>query len=469
MTHLTSTLPTRGAIRSTRPSLPTAAGLILTFLGLGAVPAEAVPAPAGTEWHVDAAAAPGGDGLSWATAFDSIDLAIAWAIEEDRIWVKEGSYTVARPTDAADPRTATFSIAMGVELLGGFDGTETSFSERAGLFDTTILSGDLGVLGDWTDNAYHVVTAVNPPGVPTGATTVDGFTIQGGNADGVGHGRGGGVLMFNAALRLRNCTLRDNRAVDGAGLHAQPGIAHLGWCNFIDNHARNNGGGSWGQALNYKASHCRFQGNTAMKGGAIYLNGVASGGPTSFETPIMIGNSLFHDNVAQRGGAVFLGGGHYASGAAVFRGCTFAFNRATESGGAIFARTESLVPAKSKLLNSVVWFNTAPVDPNLRGRHRVAFSNIEDPGYPGAGTLSVDPLFVDGPGRDLRLVSGSPSNDAGSNALIPMDLLDADGDGDYLEQVPIDLLGGRRVADDPGAPNDGGWMNPIVDMGAYEL
>ena len=44
------------------------------------------------------------------------------------------------------------------------------------------------------------------------------------------------------------------------------------------------------------------------------------------------------------------------------------------------------------------------------------------------GNLSVDPLFVNGPGRDLSPVPGSPVNDVGSNALIPLDISDVDED-----------------------------------------
>ena len=36
-------------------------------------------------------------------------------------------------------------------------GNESSIAQRAGLFSATVLSGDIGVIGDPSDNAYHVV------------------------------------------------------------------------------------------------------------------------------------------------------------------------------------------------------------------------------------------------------------------------------------------------------------------------
>src|SRR5690606_7714723 len=105
--------------------------------------------------HVDADAAPGGDGASWATAFHDLQDALAIAQAGDEVWIAEGLY---KPTEGSD-RTATFTLMSGVALYGGFDGTETQREERDWEANVTVLSGDVGVPGDSTDNAYHVVTA----------------------------------------------------------------------------------------------------------------------------------------------------------------------------------------------------------------------------------------------------------------------------------------------------------------------
>ena len=65
---------------------------------------------------------------------------------------------------------------------------------------------------------------------------------------------------------------------------------------------------------------------------------------------------------------------------------------------------------------------------------------------------------------------GSPVIDAADNAAVPADVPDLDGDGDTAEQIPLDLDGHTRFADDPATVDTG---NPpeaetIVEMGAYE-
>jgi len=414
-------------------------------------------------WHVDASATPGGDGSTWANALDSVNVALSNSTMGDEIWVKAGTYTAGDPTDVNDPRSATFSVPVGVPLRGGFDGTEVSLDQRAGLFSQTILTGDLGQLGVINDNAYHVVTAHFGSGVPPAPTTVDGFTIRDGNANSAGNTQGGGVWMFNAGLWISNCIIRDNYATHGAGLHGQPAAVRMRWCEFIDNHARERGGALWGQAINYKISHTIFRGNTADKGGAIFLTSI---GATSGELPIvLVHNSLFYDNAARRGGAILLGGFWGASGKATFSSCTIAYNTAREGGGGSWANTGSQIPAESYFYNSIVWHNTAPVNPNLHGRHGGIACNFQDGTFYGAGNIMVDPLFVDGPNRDLRLLTGSPSVDTGSNAMVPRDFVDVNGDGNFHDPQTLDLDRQRRIVNHPSAPSTG----RVIDMGAFEL
>lgn len=77
-------------------------------------------------WYVDADANGSNDGSSWVNAFTDLQDALAATGYGDEIWVTAGTY---RPTDSND-RTKSFALVEGVELYGGFDGTETSRSER---------------------------------------------------------------------------------------------------------------------------------------------------------------------------------------------------------------------------------------------------------------------------------------------------------------------------------------------------
>ena len=127
--------------------------------------------------HVDASVTGGaGDGSSWSDAFDDLQGALAVATSGDSIWVAAGTYTPAPPGGSRD---ASFVVPDGVLLYGGFDGTEATLAERAGLFQATLLDGDLdGDDGpDFTnraDNSRHVVRR-------GGDVLVDGFGLRGGS------------------------------------------------------------------------------------------------------------------------------------------------------------------------------------------------------------------------------------------------------------------------------------------------
>ncbi len=194
---------------------------------------------------VDADAAPGGDGTSWASAVNDLQaalcLAAAFPVVVDEIWVADGTYT---PTSGAD-RSATFQLLSGVGVYGGFAGGETDLSQRDPQANETILSGDL--LDDDTpvactddspdcdsngllcaddgfciisdnngENSFHVVTGSGTDGT----AVLDGFTISGGKADGSNPDfRGGGMYSLNGSYNLANCTFIGNTATSGGGLY----------------------------------------------------------------------------------------------------------------------------------------------------------------------------------------------------------------------------------------------------------
>src|SRR5690606_26025359 len=110
----------------------------------------------------------------------------------DEIWVAEGTYRPdAGAGETAGDRAATFQLASGVEVYGGFAGGETDRDQRDWVANPTILSGDIGTAGVASDNSYHVVT-----GSGAAATAIlDGFTITSGYAHaGVPNDRGAGIF-----------------------------------------------------------------------------------------------------------------------------------------------------------------------------------------------------------------------------------------------------------------------------------
>jgi hypothetical protein len=163
----------------------------------------------------------GGDGLSWKTAYNDLQVALAHAEGDgsvDQIWVAAGTYTPAPPDG---DRELSFNLISGVAIYGHFAGFETSIHERdfSNPANETILSGDLN--GDdgpdfqnYGENSYHVVSAVDVDST----ALLDGFTIRGGNADGTaggGNRTGGGILLDSSSALIANCQIVKNRALDG--------------------------------------------------------------------------------------------------------------------------------------------------------------------------------------------------------------------------------------------------------------
>lgn len=101
--------------------------------------------------RIDAAAAAGGNGDSWATAYNDLQAALAAAEMQSGhvdLWIAAGTYSPS--PGSVDDRFASFIIPSNVSLYGGFSGSETDISQRDPDAHLTILTGDN--LGD-SENA----------------------------------------------------------------------------------------------------------------------------------------------------------------------------------------------------------------------------------------------------------------------------------------------------------------------------
>lgn len=166
------------------------------------------------------------NGSSWANAFTSLDDALSAAgTAGAQIWIAAGTY---KPNASVTPNNS-FALISGVELYGGFAGTETLLSQRNYTTNVTTLSGDIN--GDdiadslnlnKSDNANHVIRVSN--GIPSLRAVVDGFIIRNGNtkvadADPNLSKQGGGILA-TAKLTVRNCHFIENAGRLGAAIAA---------------------------------------------------------------------------------------------------------------------------------------------------------------------------------------------------------------------------------------------------------
>jgi predicted outer membrane repeat protein len=207
---------------------------------------------AGPVLYVNAAATSGGNGLSWATAFKDLQLALRYNGCVGEIWVAGGIY---RPTTGTD-RSAAFKPAPGIALYGGFSGTETSRVQRNWTNNPTILSGDIGVNGEGSDNSLNVV--LFDGSTTTTNTILDGLVIESGVR---------GLLLFGSEPSIRNSVIRNN---SGSGALITYGTPIFNACSFVGNSSDYGGGVS---VFNSTAQfqNCIFTGNSAASGGGIYV------------------------------------------------------------------------------------------------------------------------------------------------------------------------------------------------------
>jgi predicted outer membrane repeat protein len=213
------------------------------------------------------------NGTNWADAYTDLQSALAEAVSGDTIYVAEGTY---KPTSGYD-RTISFELNSGVKLWGGYSGTGDESRDPA---FKTILSGDIGIPGDKSDNSYHVVKWIAVD--YTAVTEMDGFTITAGNANGpwddssgYANSKGGGMYIYEGSPALTNVIFSNNSAMyGGGGLYAQYGGSTLTDVTFSGNTTGIDGKGG---AISLYASHptlinVTISGNSAGIGGGISLD-----------------------------------------------------------------------------------------------------------------------------------------------------------------------------------------------------
>ena len=192
--------------------------------------------------YVDKSATGFNNGNSWTDAFVNLQNAINNATTGDRIWVAAGTYypTTDRfgNSSPADSRDLLFSLKDGVKLFGGFLGTETMLSERDPDLNPTILSGDIGVMGDSTDNCYIVVLGIDL----TEGSVFDGFRVRRANAVGTlfdtsdsTYSEAGAMRIEDSRLTIRNTGFSGNYEGVGSGLHSIGSELRIVRCRFFNN------------------------------------------------------------------------------------------------------------------------------------------------------------------------------------------------------------------------------------------
>lgn len=327
----------------------------------------------------------GNNGSSWANAKLTVQAAITAAASGDQVWVKAGTYV------------ENITLKSGVALYGGFAGTETALTERAGFprayraVDETALDGN---------NTSRVINIADNA---SSYTRIDGFTIRNGKAPESYYNFGGGIRCVGGEAVITNNIIVDNRAEwswysgdsRGGGIYCEDSGATISNNLICNNYAANYGGG------------------IACNGGY----------------PTIINNRMIENNVGY--------GGSNGGGIACYNGMEgyIANNTIVKNlggnGGGIFCDGDS----SSYMVNNIVAFNTNGIYngsgngiPELHyncvyGNTDYDYSGISA----GATDFSDDPLLASVEWNELHIQANSPCKDAGDDSVPETSWLDMDG------------------------------------------
>lgn len=375
--------------------------------------------------HVNLNAMGNNTGQNWNDAFFHPQEAFNYAVGGVQIWIAAGKYTPGLNREDA------FSLPEGAKIYGGFLGNETDLQDRNWELNKSVFDGDIGIIGNVDDNAFHVIVNRNDN------VLIDGFTIINGNANGSEtQSMGGGILNISGNISIINTTLMSNNANSGGGIYVIDGNPE-----FISSF---------------------ILGNSANSGGALFLEA----GQSSITNSVVSGNQ-----------ADISGGAVYTNSSFISINSSFGLNTAVD--GAFVYATEN---ANVSILNSAIWDNYSPTANHFynNGLTNIAYSIIQG-GCPTnsycESIIDKNPNFVDPDGLDnmagttddnYYLGKKSIAIDAGNNNLLPNDLFDLDNDEKITELISLDLLRRPRVMDVMNIPDTGLGNPAVVDIGAFE-
>ena len=396
--------------------------------------------------YVDVNATGNNDGTSWINAYTNLASALNNNPEHE-IWVAQGTYT------PSTNRFIKFIMTSNQKLYGGFNGTETSLSQRDIANNQTILSGDIngddnGVLNfaSGTNSLYDDNTFVLIE-VRGDNLLIDGVLVNGAFGD-----EGSALTISNEVqnLTVRNTTFTDNRARINGVIYAEANIS-----GSTEDH-------------DFIFENCIFDRNLAKIGAVIYIENPFL--DNNFEV-----NTKFINTVFSRNRIADLTSSNKGSNTLLWFRASNSTNQNVEiinstftensfigtsgnSTGIIAATNDTGSVVSIKVYNSIFWNNNLNNGNNqvaVNGFGGLTVSNditinnsLDFLNFTTANStqnnITADPLFNNVSNDNFRLTTGSPAIDSGDNSFL-------------LASQTEDLDGNQRV------------FNTTVDMGAYEF
>ena len=404
-----------------------------------------------------------GDGLSWDNA-TTLTKALNTATAGDQIWV-QGFETLTGDKLYVAPKEG-FAVKSGVQLYGGFAGTESRLSQRVTLGKPyqlkyrSVLSGDIQkndtvgsvdlifpANGTRSDNATHVLSVNLDPTQASGnnntyPTVINGFSIGNGQAAGTGDaGKGGGIYVYGdnskgGVFRIERCFLISNYATQGGAVYVDASVKSVNGETSLINQSVvfNNAAGDRAAVEN--------------QAGGIYLAGVAT----------VVNTSIFNNG----NGGVRLSSGSKVVNATIARNTGAGVDMTAGGSG------------DAHVYNSIIWGNTQLYLQNDPGFRNSAYHEVvsSDPATPDEnGNIYVakenrGDKF--GPMFDAPSVKTSYDRDFNWresayplwswNVLEGSVMIDK-GDNDYYDQ---NVYGSEDMAGNPRISGD------RISVGAYE-
>lgn len=324
-------------------------------------------------YYVSSQATDTGDGSSWANA-TTLTKALDKAVAGDQIWV-QGFETLTGDNLYVAPKEG-FAVKSGVQLYGGFAGTENRLSQRVTLGKPyqlkyrSVLSGDIlrndtvgsvdlifPANGTRSDNATHVLSVNLDPTQASGnnntyPTVINGFSIGNGQAAGTDDaGKGGGIYVYGdnskgGVFRIERCFLISNYATQGGAVYVSSEVQNV-----------NNGESLINQCVIYNNA-AGDRAAVENQAGGIYLAGEAT----------VVNTSIFNNG----NGGVRLSSGSKVVNATIARNTGAGVDMTAGGSG------------DAHVYNSIIWGNTQLYLQNDPGFRNSAYHEVvsSDPATP---------------------------------------------------------------------------------------